>query len=518
VCGASAGTFLFDRDLAILSDQSFTVLGFVTYAAAVRVWLVPDATPKRYFPVASHAADLLAVVGCSLSGLDATASMLLLHACAAALVRWGTIAGLASMALGLVVGLGEIAGGVPAAVIAAAAYVSYVARRRHLETATLVRLRQAALSGGGFAASLQAVLAAVSRLFAAERVEVLAHDHSSNRSFVWMFVPSADGRGFLWCADSRRAKPTGADQAWLPWHGRATEWKVSFAADDWTGHVVLTPRRARFPWRSRSRLFVTVVQEITPVLSDVYRVASVRARAGASERARLSRHIHDFTIQSLIATSMQLEAVWDQCRSTGADSLATALTRVRTLLQREILNLRDLSSRMRPLDVTVQELPDVLRDMVQRFAYDTGVEVACEICEFTRLDLSSRTCANIARIVQEALSNIRKHSGAMRAGVSLELTSDGLCLIVEDEGAGFEFDGRIVVELSRPADATGALAAPIGTPLGHRLPSWALTAIRESVRSVNGTLVVQSTRAQGARLEISIPVARRAPDRAQMAS
>ncbi len=102
------------------------------------------------------------------------------------------------------------------------------------------------------------------------------------------------------------------------------------------------------------------------------------------------------------------------------------------------------------------------------------------------MDLSPRACRELARTVQEALTNVRQHSGATSVVVRLAAVDGHWQLAIDDNGSGFPFEGR------RDHDELDAERAG---PL----------VIKERVRSIGGRLVIHSLPGQGARLEVSIP-------------
>ncbi|MCI0659317.1 MAG: histidine kinase, partial [Acidobacteria bacterium] len=91
-----------------------------------------------------------------------------------------------------------------------------------------------------------------------------------------------------------------------------------------------------------------------------------------------------------------------------------------------------------------------------------------------------------ARLVQEALMNVLKHSDASRVLVRMS-SQDGSCkLVVDDDGRGFDFAGRL-----SQAELDAAHKGPL--------------VIRERVRSIRGQLTIESYPGRGARLEITFP-------------
>jgi len=126
---------------------------------------------------------------------------------------------------------------------------------------------------------------------------------------------------------------------------------------------------------------------------------------------------------------------------------------------------------------------------VERFRRETGVS-AQFVSELERIDLPQKVCRELARIVQESLVNVRKHSGARNVLVRLARRSDNLQLTVEDDGRGFQFSGKL----------SGAELETMG-----KGPA----VIKERVRLLAGELTIESTPGQGARLEVRIPPARK---------
>jgi signal transduction histidine kinase len=237
------------------------------------------------------------------------------------------------------------------------------------------------------------------------------------------------------------------------------------------------------------RFAQNLLQQVGPAIYNLYLVRKLRSRAGAIERARAARELHDGAIQTLISAEMQVDVVRRKAEA-AAYPISEELGRIQHILREEVLGLRELMQQMKPVDVTPNDVLDVLAETVDRFRRDTGIEA-----QFTsaleEVPLSSRVCRELVRITQEALVNIRKHSGA--ASVMVRLTSEAgrWKLMIEDDGRGFVFIGRL----------SGAeLQAK------HQGP----TVIRERVLSIGGELIIESAPGRGARLEIAVPQQSRA--------
>ncbi len=210
----------------------------------------------------------------------------------------------------------------------------------------------------------------------------------------------------------------------------------------------------------------------------------MRLRAGAVERARLARELHDGAVQSLIAVEMQVDVLRRQSTS-QTTPLTEELGRIQGLLREEVLNLRELMQQMKSLDVDATRLLRFLTDTVERFQRETGI-TARFVSELEEIEMPQRVCRELARIVQEGLVNIRKHSGARQVLVRLGTLDSGWKLTLEDDGHGFPFSGRF---------SQGELEAMGKGPL----------VINERVRLIEGELTIESTPGRGSLLEISIP-------------
>jgi signal transduction histidine kinase len=160
------------------------------------------------------------------------------------------------------------------------------------------------------------------------------------------------------------------------------------------------------------------------------------------------------------------------------------------LLREEVLKLRELMQAMKSFEVDAERLLGFMNDTVERFRRETGISAEF-ISELEQVELPQKVCRELARIVQESLVNVRKHSGARHVLVRLGRRGDLLQLTVEDDGRGFGFSGTLS-EAELEAAGKGPLV------------------IRERVRLLGGKLTVESNPGQGARLEVRIPPARRA--------
>ena len=250
---------------------------------------------------------------------------------------------------------------------------------------------------------------------------------------------------------------------------------------DWTARMVLKNVKVGPDREHELRFAQSVMRQVAPALYSVYLFRAFRSRAEASERARVARELHDGAIQSLIGIEMQVDVL----RRSARDEAAAELDRVQGLLRKEVLNLRELMQSMRPVDIGPHQFLDFIAGLVERFSRDTGIAVRF-ISEMEEVTLPAATCSELVRVVLESLINIRKHSEAQSAVVRFGSQNGSWKLVINDDGQGFPFSGRLSM-----SELDGMRRGP--------------AVIKERVRSIGGEMTIESTPGQGSRLEIIIP-------------
>jgi signal transduction histidine kinase len=374
----------------------------------------------------------------------------------------------------------------------------------------------------GLGGSVVAVAEALRRTFDADRVRFVLHDYESGHASLWGLDGPADDT-----SETPRLELTGGDQqTWLfPDPGRAWWSTVRTGAavdarvvepgawplrhvnvelplmltedhsftrvlvanfglqDQWRGRAYLfDPRATAQPERS-VHFLDALADYVTPALTNVFLLGRLRARATAEERARVARELHDGAIQALLGIEMKVEALRRRYLSSNVN---VDLEDIQESLRHEVLALRELMQALRPIPLdTGDQLPDVLASIVERFRRDTGVP-ARFVFAGGPVALSAPTALEVVRIVQEALANVRKHSRARNVLVRLAGSQDGCSVVIEDDGTGLEFEGRLT-----------------GEELDRRRLGPSI--IKERVRIAGAQLVIDSSRGTGTRIELTLP-------------
>jgi signal transduction histidine kinase len=213
---------------------------------------------------------------------------------------------------------------------------------------------------------------------------------------------------------------------------------------------------------------------------DLERLSARLVSAQEQERRSLARELHDAVGQALTAIKMEVGVA---LRGVEADSRARgSLEEARGIAETTLQNVRDLSQLLHPSMLDDFGLPESLRAHLRSFSKRTGIRAQLTHERMDdRLPPELEVC--VYRIVQEALTNVARHSGASACTVSL-IRRDGLLhLTVEDDGKG-------ISTMPRAPDA--------GRGLG-------LIGMRERAQALSGSFEIENRREGGTRVIIRLP-------------
>ncbi|MFJ2954502.1 histidine kinase [Streptomyces sp. NPDC087270] len=227
-------------------------------------------------------------------------------------------------------------------------------------------------------------------------------------------------------------------------------------------------------------------------------VTQAREAGILDERQRMAGEIHDTIAQGLTGIVTQLEAAdrfdADPQRRTRHLELARRLARESLAEARRSVQ----ALRPGPLD-TAAHLPGALGDLAEQWTQTSGIAVRFEVTG-DAVPLPPALEVALFRTAQEGLANIAKHAGASRAGMTLSYTHEVVVLDVLDDGTGFD---AAACERAEPrADGHG----------------FGLTAMRQRLRQVGGSLAIESAPGDGTVLSAGVPAVPLAPGSADRAA
>jgi len=199
----------------------------------------------------------------------------------------------------------------------------------------------------------------------------------------------------------------------------------------------------------------------------------VAAGAILQERSRLAREIHDGLAQHI--AFMKMRVAW-MLRGSTIDR--EHLVDIESVLETALVEARQAITTLRA-GGDMSSAADAILEYAQEFGQVSGLNVHIQAADDVPA-LAARPRAEVLRVVQEALNNVRKHAHADSVRISIDGDHGSMRILVEDNGRGFDV-GR--------------------EPPGH----FGLDIMRERVESVGGTLDIHSGDGAGTRVTIQVP-------------
>ena len=253
---------------------------------------------------------------------------------------------------------------------------------------------------------------------------------------------------------------------------------------EWSGRVLIVDPVCAGGREVALRLLHRLAEEVGPALYNFYRWHHTSVRVRGIERRRLARDLHDGVVQSLIARELQLDALRRASQNgLPAETVAATVLSAQNLLREEVRKLREEIDRLRSGELAQQTRPS-LTELLQNFQRESGV-LTRFICDVDEDAIPHKICEDLIRVVEEALSNVRRHSGATTVEVRLTARDDAWEVVIQDDGRGFDFSGSL------------SLAQLEAVRKGPQ-------SIRERVQSANGDLVLESQPNRGSSVRIRL--------------
>ena len=235
------------------------------------------------------------------------------------------------------------------------------------------------------------------------------------------------------------------EHSWIERYGRVA---LTGNSETFTDHSAELGKyyevRAYSPLRGQ---FATVFQDVTTQVTaeqdrrryteQLKGLATHLQKAREEERTQVSREIHDELGQQLTALKMDLSLAQRSLHqdSKGKDEIIKELEAIKSLVDRTIVTVRKLSSRLRPDVLDKLEFPDAVRWLSEEFQHRYGIPCSLSIGQGLN-QVKDPLSTEIFRLIQEAMTNVARHAEAS----SLDLTlagEDRRCSIeVRDNGKG----------------------------------------------------------------------------------
>jgi len=212
-------------------------------------------------------------------------------------------------------------------------------------------------------------------------------------------------------------------------------------------------------------------------------LSGARVQAQEDERRRIAREIHDGLGQMLTAIKFNLEILEDMI-TVGKDE-RERITDMKNLLDSVMKEAREISYNLMPSVLEDFGLAPALQLLSEQFANRTNVKV-----NFQAHGIADRLASNLEislyRIVQESLNNVSKHAEATEVNLQIIRHSNGIRLVIEDNGRGITTQPDII-----RATSQGGMG---------------LAGMRERASSFGGSLTIDSTPNNGTLIAVEVPL------------
>lgn len=224
---------------------------------------------------------------------------------------------------------------------------------------------------------------------------------------------------------------------------------------------------------------------VTPASVGDHRQRRIREQAIMEERERIAREMHDSLAQVLGYINVKAEVARELVRGGQAEQATTQLEQLVQVAHTACGDVREEILALRATPRPDESMLEILYSYLERWQQLTGVETELEISEGqTALPLARDARLQLFRIIQSALSNVRKHAAAERVRIRISSGPEWLETTVEDDGLGFD------------AVREGA----------ETMPRFGLAMMRERAETLGGELEVSSAPGQGTRVMARLPI------------
>jgi signal transduction histidine kinase len=267
----------------------------------------------------------------------------------------------------------------------------------------------------------------------------------------------------------------------------SAEWKTGMAVpilgpmgkfgELWMG------RRSEVPFTENDRAFLVALSGLAAIaIASVRMRESGRHRAVLAERERIAREMHDSLAQVLGVTHLRLRALDSRKEVRDNPVIEVELADLADLCEEAYRDVREAILGLSASNKSARGLLDVLSTYLVKYSRQCGIATSLESDLDHELSLSPRCEVQVIRVIQEALTNVRKHSGAKSAVVRITESASTTTFVVEDDGDGFDPGGSLT-------DRDG----------------FGMFTMRERMVLLNGSLTVDSAPGRGTRVIAGVP-------------
>lgn len=241
-------------------------------------------------------------------------------------------------------------------------------------------------------------------------------------------------------------------------------------------------------WTDGRPARLALAMDITAIKQAETRVLTQqRALVALDERERIGRELHDSLGQVLGYLNMQAQAAQALFADDKAEAGARTLARLADVAQDAHSDVRKFILGMKGAPDGTQNFWDALREYIAKFEAHTHVRALLSAPDERQSLLPPEDELHLLRIIQEALTNARKHAGANQVQIVFSRVEDQMQVVIADNGHGFEANGRTD-------------ESPTSSP------QFGLQGMRERAGEIGGGLEVRSRPGEGTQVIVNFPL------------
>ncbi|WP_026691755.1 sensor histidine kinase [Alteribacter aurantiacus] len=197
----------------------------------------------------------------------------------------------------------------------------------------------------------------------------------------------------------------------------------------------------------------------------------------AEERTRLARELHDSVSQQLFAASMMMATI-NETSPPEDDTMKKQLTMIGRMIEQSQLEMRALLLHLRPIALKNKTLEEGVKELLSELKEKVPLQIQVKA---EPLELEKGVEDHLFRILQEAVSNILRHSKAEKMTVLCVSRDEYVILRITDNGIGFSVDDAI------------------------ERSSYGLTNMKERAEAIGGAFKIVSVEGEGTYYEVKVP-------------
>jgi len=217
-------------------------------------------------------------------------------------------------------------------------------------------------------------------------------------------------------------------------------------------------------------------------IDNAYLHQQLASLAVTQERLRIAHEMHDGLAQVLGYVNTKVQAATEYIRLGRNDEASAQLRELANAAREAYGDVRQNIVDLRTLPAPQRSFAELVQEFVSRWKEQSGIST--QVVIDPALSVPAGTELQLVRIVQESLTNIRKHARATNAVIDVRRSDGKLTMTISDDGIGFNPEARVRSEF----------------------PRFGLSTMRERAESIGAILTVESTPGEGTRVRLEAPL------------